>query len=58
VKDGVGMEMLDLQLVVKEQPPNERMQGWPEAALVEGCEHNHLIIPWPRHLALIFQPPS
>jgi hypothetical protein len=38
VKDGVRVEILQLHTVVEKYPPNEWMQGEPEATLIERGE--------------------
>lgn len=40
------MEVLELQSVIEEQPPRERVQGEPKAALVERGKHHDLAIMW------------
>jgi hypothetical protein len=57
VQDGVGMKVLNLQPVEEKQPPHEGVQREPKPALIEGREHDHLIIPGKRHVALLLQPP-
>jgi hypothetical protein len=54
VKDVIGMKVLDLHLVVVEEPVHERMKGRPESTLVEVGEHNHFIVPMVGHFALGF----
>jgi hypothetical protein len=52
------MEVLDLHLVVMEDPSHEVMQGQAKPALVEGRKNDHLVVPRTRHLTLALQSPS
>jgi hypothetical protein len=54
VKDDIGMEVLDLHLVVVEDPVYEWMKGQPKLALVEGRGHDNFIVLGSGHLALNF----
>jgi hypothetical protein len=54
VKDDIGMEVLDLHLVVVEDPVYEWMKGQPKLALVEGRGHDNFIVLGSGHLALSF----
>jgi hypothetical protein len=54
VEDDIGMKVLDLHLVVVEEPVHERMKGRSEPTLVEVREHNHFIVPMAGHFALGF----
>jgi hypothetical protein len=38
------MKVLELQTILEEKPPHERMQGEPEAMLVEGGKHHNFAI--------------
>lgn len=45
-------EVLDLHLIVVEEPTQEQMKGQLEPMLVEGRKHDYFIIPGARHLTL------
>jgi hypothetical protein len=57
VKNGVGMKVLHLQLIVMKKPTHEGVQGEAEPALIKGHEHGHLVIPRTRHFPLTLQSP-
>jgi hypothetical protein len=40
--DGVGIEIVELHLVVVWERPHEMARGHPEPSLVEGCEGHHV----------------
>jgi hypothetical protein len=57
MQDEVGMEVLNLQPVEEEQPPNEGMKRKPKTTLIERCEHDHLIVLGQRHVTHPLQSP-
>lgn len=51
------MKVLNLQVIVVEEPAHKGMQGQTKPTLVEGCKHDHLIVPRMRHFPFTFQSP-
>ena len=55
--DLVGIEVLQLNLVVVQQPSEKSMSGGSEPALMKVHERHHIAIGWRQHLLLAGQQP-
>lgn len=55
--DPVGAEVLQLDLVVVQQPSKKSVGGGSEPTLMEVCERHHVAVGRRRHLLLIGQQP-
>jgi hypothetical protein len=57
MKNGIGMKVLHLQLIIMKMPTYEGMKGESEPAFIKGRKHDHLVVPETAHFPLALQSP-
>ena len=57
VEESVGVEVMKLEVVEVQKPPEEGMHRHPKATLVEGGERHRLVFLGGRHERILWDPP-